>query len=79
MNAKTITAVTEALRRAMQARLDAGRLPYDGHWVTLPEMQQAILDERKRARVHAIELVLFFCLILFTSYLVIAVVTAICY
>jgi len=76
---KQVAAVMGALRRAMQARVDSGLLPYDGRWVMLPEMQQGIIDERKRARVHAIELVLLYCLIPIASFVIIALVVALCY
>lgn len=76
---KQIVAIMGALRRAMQTRLDSGLLPYDGRWVTLPEMQQELLDYRKRSRVHAIELVLLYCLIPIASFLIIALVVALCY
>ncbi len=76
---KQIAAVMAALRRVMQARLDSGLLPYDGRWVMLSEIQQGIIDERKRARVHVIELVLLYCLIPIASFAIIALVVALSY
>jgi len=76
---KQVAAVMAALRRVMQARLDSGLLPYDGRWMMLSEIQQGIIDERKRARVHVFELVLLYCLIPIASYVIIALVVAISY
>lgn len=62
-----VAAAVAALRRAMRARLDSGLLPYDGRWVTLPELEQGIRSERRRAWVHAIELILLFVILLAMS------------
>jgi hypothetical protein len=79
VDGKQIAVVMERLRKAMRRRLDSGLLPYDGRWVTLTEMQQGMLDERKRARVHAIELVLLYGLFAIASFFIIALVVALCY
>ena len=76
---KLVSAVMASLRQAMKARLDSGLLPYDGRWVTPVEVQQGILHERRRARVHAIELILLYCVISFASLILIALVWVLCY
>lgn len=55
-----ITATKDALRRAMRSRLDSGLLPYDGRWVPLSDVKEEVARERKRARIHAIELILLY-------------------
>jgi len=55
-----ITATREALHRAMRSRLDSGLLPYDGRWVPLSDVKEEVARERKRARIHAIELILLY-------------------
>jgi hypothetical protein len=76
---KQATAVMAALRRAMKSRLDSGLLPYDGKWVPLSAVQEGIAQERKRAWIHAIELILLYCLNTVLSGLIIALVWQICY
>lgn len=55
-----ITATREALHRAMRSRVDSGLLPYDGRWVPLSDVKEEVARERKRARIHAIELILLY-------------------
>ena len=74
-----IAAVMASLRLQMKSRLDAGLLPYDGRWVPLADVQEGIVQEHKRARVHAVELILLYCLILTASLLVVALVWLLCY
>ena len=42
----------------MSARLDSGLLPYEGRWVPLSEVKEGVARERKRAWIHAFELIL---------------------
>lgn len=76
---KQIAAIMTSLRRSMKARLDSGLFPYYGRWLTLAEVQKAILAERTRARVHAFELILLYCLNLTASFLIIGLVWLLCY
>jgi len=68
-----------SLRQAMRARLGSGLLPFDGRWVTPAEVEQGIRQERRRARVHAIELILLFCASSFVSLILIALTWALGY
>ena len=68
---KQVAAVMASLRQAMRARLGSGLVPYDGRWVTPAEVEQGIRQERRRARVHAIELILLFCASAFVSLILI--------
>lgn len=76
---KQITAVMASLRREMASRLDSGLLPYEGRWVPLSDVQAGLARKRKQAWIHAIELVLFFCLNSIVAWVIILVVYQLCY
>jgi hypothetical protein len=76
---KQVAAVMASLRQEMSARLGSGLLPYDGRWVTPAEVEQGILQERRRARVHAIELILLYCASSFVSLILVALTWVLCY
>ena len=63
----------------MKARIESGLLPYDGRWVTLAEVEEGLRQERRRARVHAIELAFLYGANLFVSLMIIGLVAALCY
>lgn len=45
-------------RNLMQARLDANLLPHEGHWLSREELEARVQADKRRSRVHAIELTL---------------------
>lgn len=68
-----------SLRRSMKARLDSGLFPYGGRWVPLAEVRQAVLAERRRAWVHAVELILLYGLNAVVCIAIIGLVWSLCY
>ncbi|HET9578641.1 MAG TPA: hypothetical protein VFP44_12485 [Usitatibacter sp.] len=53
-----IASVRSLARREMDQRLRQNLFPYEGRWLAREALEEALRDERRRARVHAIELLL---------------------
>lgn len=55
-----VVEIRKSLRRAMQRRIDANLAPIDGKWVTRPVLEDRMRQERGKARVHALELLILY-------------------
>jgi len=52
--------IRQGLRKAMQRRIDANLAPVEGQWVTRAVLEDRRRMERRKARVCAVELLLFY-------------------
>lgn len=76
---RELGAYMRSLRRAMKERIDAGLLPYQGRWVPLAEVQAGIARERRRAWVHAFELLLLYGVMAIVSLGLLGLAVYLCY
>ena len=64
-----IASLRGLVRHVMEQRIKADLLPYEGQWLTREQVQARLGGERKRARAHAIELLLLLALVVGASVL----------
>lgn len=74
-----LAAFVASLRNAMQLRVEQGLLPYDGRWMPAAEVQKAITRERRRAWMHAFELLLLYGALTSVSLVLIGLALYLCY
>ena len=74
-----LAAFVAPLRNTMKLRVEQGLLPYEGRWMPLAEVQKAIARERRRAWVHAFELLLFYGALMVVSLALILLALYLCY
>lgn len=79
MSRKEIAAIKESLRRAMRKRIESDLLPYAGQWVARSVLEERLRDDRMKARVRALELLLLYVLATAVSLLMISLVWYLAY
>lgn len=60
-------------RREMAQRIEADLLPYEGEWLTRGQLEARLLHNRKRARIHAFELLLVYALVVGAAFLMLQI------
>jgi len=51
-----VVEIRKSLRQAMQRRIEANLVPVEGQWVARPVLEARLREERGKARVRALEL-----------------------
>jgi hypothetical protein len=74
-----IAVIKRSLRRAMQKRIEAGLVPDTGRWVARSVLDAKIRENRVKARVHALELMLLYLAFPLISLIVFGTFWYLCY
>ena len=71
--------VRERLSSVERDRAAEGRYPYDGEWLSKPEIDQRVARRQRQSFLHLMQLLALFVAMACTGLLLLAVLTAVCY
>jgi len=74
-----ITELKESLRQAMRRRIETDLVPYEGQWVARSVREAKLHEDRAKARIRALELLLLYLGSAFVSLSLIGVTWFLCY
>jgi len=75
----TPEAIRNGLKRVMRGRIAVDLRPYEGEWLSPAEVEKRVGEERRRARVRAVELILIFAACTLFSVLLLALLKDLAY